>query len=79
MVLERKLNGIQITLDTDIDKAGESSPDRVSGCWLNFKDYSGSLEFALAYDGLEDSEGNYLKLSSHTIDTIEKWARANGY
>ena len=79
MVLERKLNGIQITLDTDIDKAGESSPDRVSGCWLNFKDYSGSLEFALAYDGLEDSEGNFLQISSPDLEAIEGWALARGY
>jgi hypothetical protein len=79
MVLEKKINGIEVTLDTDVDGAGESSPDRVSGCWLNFKDYSGSLELVFALDGLEDSEGNYLKLSSTTIDSIEKWARANGY
>jgi hypothetical protein len=79
MVLERKLNGIEITLDTDIDGAGESSPERVSGCWLNFKDYSGSLEFALAYGGLVDSEENLLKISSPDLETIESWALARGY
>lgn len=79
MVLENKINGIEITLDTDIDGAGESSPDRVSGCWLNFKDYSGSLEFALAYDGLEDSDGNFLRISSPDLEAIESWALARGY
>ena len=79
MVLEKKINGLEITLDTDIDGAGESSPDRVSGCWLNFKEFSGSLELAMHLGGLEDSEGNFLKLSIPDLETIESWAIARGY
>jgi hypothetical protein len=79
MVLEKKINGIEVTLDTDVDGAGESSPDRVSGCWLNFKDYSGSLAFALANGGLLDSEQNLLKISSPDLEAIEGWALARGY
>jgi hypothetical protein len=79
MLLEKKVNGLEITLDTDMDGAGDQSSDRVTGCWLNFGDYSGSLELALSLGGLEDSDGNFLKLSRPDLETIESWALARGY
>ena len=79
MVLEKVIHGYEVMLDTDTDGAGESSPERVSGCWLNKGDQSGSLEWALAYGSLEDSLDQSHPISSHTLDTIEKWALSNGY
>jgi hypothetical protein len=79
MIKEMKLRGIEVTLDTDIDGAGESSPDRVSGCWLIFNDYSGSLELANHLGGLEDSEGNFLPINPSTLTAVEYWAQSNGY
>jgi hypothetical protein len=35
MIKEMKLNGITVTLDTDMNGDGETSSERVSGCWLN--------------------------------------------
>jgi hypothetical protein len=79
MVLEKVIHGYEITLDTDCDGAGDSSPDRVTGCWINKGDFSGSLELVRALDGLEDREGNYLPISNSTFFAIEKWALAHGY
>jgi hypothetical protein len=79
MIIETKIRGIEITLDTDIDGAGESSPERVSGCWLIRGDFSGSLELACHLGGLEDSEGNFLRISTPDLETIESWAAARGY
>ena len=79
MVIEKVIHGYEVTLDTDMDGAGDQSPDRVTGCWINKGDFSGSLELVRALDGLEDSEGNYEAMSNHTFEKIEKWALANGY
>ena len=79
MYLEKKINGIEVSLDTDIDRAGEASPHRVSGCWLNVADCSGSLEFALHLGGLENSEGELIEIHPQTLAKIESWALANGY
>ena len=79
MVIEKVIHGYEITLDTDTNGDGEVSPERVTGCWINKGDYSGSLELVRAIDGLEDSEGNYQPMSDHTFTTIESWALANGY
>ena len=73
MYKEIKIHGFEISLDTDINGAG------VSGCWINQKEYSGSLELALALDGLEDREGNFLPVSRHTLESIERWALIHGY
>lgn len=79
MVIEKVIYGYEITLDTDTNGDGEVSPERVTGCWINKGDYSGSLELVRAIDGLEDSEGNYQPMSDHTFTTIESWAIAHGY
>ena len=79
MVIEKVIHGYEITLDTDTDGAGDDSPDRISGCWLNKGDQSGSLELALHLGGLEDRDDQFHPISSHTLDIIENWARSNGY
>ena len=79
MVIEKVIHGYEVTLDTDVDGAGDQSPDRVSGCWINKGDFSGSLELAFTIAGLEDSEGDFMMVSKHTLETIEKWALAHGY
>ena len=79
MVLEDTIHGYEVTLDTDTEGAGDDSPDRVTGCWLIKGDQSGSLEWALAYGSLEDSEGYSHPISSGTLDQIERWAMDNGY
>jgi len=79
MIKETKIHGYEITLDTDCNGDGDDSPDRVTGCWINKGDQSGSLELARALDGLEDSEGNFFPMSDNTYFAIEKWALAHGY
>ena len=79
MVIEKVIHGYEVTLDTDMDGAGDQSPDRVTGCWINKGDFSGSLELVRALVGLEESVGNFEAMSNHTFVTIEKWALANGY
>jgi hypothetical protein len=79
MFIEKVIHGYQVTLDTDTEGAGDDYPERVSSCWINKGDQSGSLEFLLAYGGLEDSDGQAFPVSEHTIDTIDSWAIANGY
>jgi hypothetical protein len=79
MVIEKVIHGYEITLDTDCDGSGDDSPDRVTGCWINKEDFSGSLEWLLAYGSLDDSEGRDHPVRDHTIDTINNWALAHGY
>jgi hypothetical protein len=79
MFIESKVRGFDVCLDTDVNGDGDLSPERVTGCWINFKNYSGSLECALAYGGLEDRDGNFLKISDPDLDTLENWASARGY
>ena len=79
MYKEIKIHGFEISLDTDMDGAGVDSLERVTGCWINQKEYSGSLDLALALDGLEDQEGNFLPVSRHTLESIERWALIHGY
>ena len=79
MVFEKVIHGYEITLDTDVDGAGDQSPDRVTGCWINKGHQSGSLEWLLAYGSLEDSDDRSHPVSDHTIDTINNWALAHGY
>ena len=79
MVLEKVIHGYEVTLDTDTEGAGDDFPERVTGCWINREDLSGSLEWLLAYGSLEDSDGRVFPVSEHTIDIIDSWALANGY
>jgi hypothetical protein len=74
MVLEKKINGIAVTLDTDIDGAGELSPDRVSGCWLNAGDAEGlrgSLDLALSLGGLENWNDELVAIDPQTLAKIK--------
>jgi hypothetical protein len=79
MNYETKINGLEISLDTDMDGSGDNSSDRVTGCFLIKGDYSGSLDLALSIGGLEDSEGNFLEIGQSTIEKIEQWALSKGY
>lgn len=79
MVFNKVINGYEIMLDTDTEGAGDDSPLRVSGCWINKGDLSASLEWLLAYGCLEDSDGQSFPVSESTIDLIDNWALANGY
>jgi hypothetical protein len=82
MFKEMKLNGIKVTLDTDMNGDGETSSERVSGCWLNAGDADGlrgSLELALSLGGLENYEGELVAINSQTLAKIESWAIAHGY
>lgn len=76
---ETKIKGFEVSLDTDMEGAGESSPDRITGCWLNIGNYSGSLALALDLGGLEDVDGNFLPINPSTLTAIEFWAESNGY
>jgi len=79
MVFNKVINGYQVMLDTDTEGAGDDSPLRVSSCWINKGDLSGSLEYLLAYGSLEDSDGQAYPVSDPTIELIDGWALANGY
>jgi hypothetical protein len=79
MLKETKIHGYEITLDTDCDGAGENSLERVTGCWINKGNYSGSLELVRSLDGLEDQDGNYQAMNNSTFKAIENWALSNGY
>ncbi len=83
-VMLRKLTAVDstedtVTLDTDMDGDGEDSPDRVSGCWINYKRFSGSLAFLLDSGELWDECGVEHKVEQSTINDIEEWANENGY
>ena len=79
MELETKIHGYEIGLNTDMDGAGDDSPERVTGCWINKGELSGSLELLLAQGGLENDNGDVVPMPDVLIDRIESWARANGY
>jgi hypothetical protein len=82
MIKKMKLNGIKVTLDTDMNGDGETSSERVSGCWLNAGDADGlrgSLELALSLGGLENWEGELFPIDPQTLAKIESWAVAHGY
>jgi hypothetical protein len=82
MFIEKVIHGYQVTLDTDMDGAGDDSPERVSGCWLNAGNddgLRGSLEFALSLGGLENWEGELFPIDPQTLAKIESWAIAHGY
>lgn len=76
---ETKIGKYEVSLDTDMDGAGENSPDRITGCWINIGKYSGSLALALDLGGLEDVDGNFLEIYPTTLAAIEHWAESNGY
>lgn len=79
---EMKLNGITVTLDTDMNGDGDTSSERVSGCWLNAGDLEGlrgSLDFALSLGGLENWKGELFPINPQTLAKIESWAIAHGY
>lgn len=78
MYLEHKINGHEISLDTDMNGAGDNE-DRVTGCWINKGELSGSLELLLQQGGLENDNGDVVPMPDVLIDRIEGWARANGY
>jgi hypothetical protein len=82
MFIEKVINGIAVTLDTDMNGDGEASSERVSGCWLNAGDKEGlrgSLELALSLGGLENWEGELFPVDPQTLAKIESWAVAHGY
>jgi hypothetical protein len=78
MVIEKKIHGFEVTLDTDMDNTGREG-ERVTGCWINKGDYSGSLALLEHLGGLEDRDGNDLEVSPGTIEAISKWAEKHGY
>jgi hypothetical protein len=62
----------------DYEVSFEKFEDGVTGCWINYGDYSGSLEFALC-NGLVDNFENYHVISEHILNKIEEWAHKQGY
>jgi hypothetical protein len=74
--LEMKINGLLVTLDPDMEGDGIHNPNRVTGCWIEHKDTSCSLQW-LIDNGTVDEDG--IAVSESTIKKIEDWALANGY
>ncbi len=68
------IDGYTVDLDTDMEGDG-----KVTGCWINYLDYSASLQCAQAMGFLTDSGEREHKMQQRTLDKIEKWAEENGY
>jgi len=79
MQLEKTIHGYEISLDTDTDGAGDNSPERITGCWINNGELSGSLELLRQQGGLENDNGDVVPMPAALIEKIEGWALANGY
>ncbi len=72
--VEKKFGEYEVTLDTDMDGEG------TTGCWIQYKQFSSSLEVLLATAKLDDHDtGNEHEVSQSRINEIEKWANENGY
>ena len=76
---EIEIDGYTVILDTDMDGDGDDNSDRVSGCWINYQQFSGSLEHLRATGELWDGDGCEHKVAQETIDDIGEWAEENGY
>jgi hypothetical protein len=79
MQLEKTIHGYEISLDTDTEGAGDNSPERITRCWINKGELSGSLELLLQQGGLENDNGDVVPMPDGLIDRIEGWALVNGY
>jgi hypothetical protein len=71
-----KIYGLEIFLDPDMNGDGMDSPDRVTGCWIEHKDASCSLELLLNYGTVGDDG---IEVPDPIIKKIEDWATAHGY
>ncbi|MEN7527890.1 hypothetical protein [Cupriavidus sp. DL-D2] len=50
-----------------------------TGCWINYKAFSASLEVLMGMGVLTSGTGQEHNVPTATIDKIEAWALTNGY
>lgn len=67
---ETEIDGIECQLEIDND---------MSHCYLNKRQFSGTLEFLKAFGVLEDAQGHQLAIKSRTQREIAQWADSLGY
>ncbi len=71
--IQKKFGKYNVTLDNNMG-------DGATGCWIEYRNFSASLEAADA-DGVlvDSSRDTEHTIESRLIDEIREWADANGY
>jgi hypothetical protein len=72
-----KFGKYSVTMETDMNE------EPTTGCWISYRtrtrEYTASLECALATGELTANDGYVHDMESAIIDDIEQWAIENGY
>lgn len=78
---ETVISGYKVDLDIDMDgNAHENEDLRVTGCWINYKSYSASLEVLNSFGHLDQNDGGEPHVvPKSVIKAINKWANDLGY
>lgn len=73
------IRGYHVTLDLDMNGDLAHGREPSTGCWIERRGFSASLECADAEGFVEDIDGRQLAVPSEILDAIRAWAEERGY